>query len=53
MAPMPNVNVDDSLPEEGCIVSRSRFCRVAYDVKRTAELAPCFMIYNMSELQTF
>ena len=50
MAPIPNVCVDDSLPFAGCVYLRAVCCSVENEAKRTAELAPCFMIYQFSVL---
>jgi hypothetical protein len=43
-APTTKVPVEDSFPDAGFVQSTAACCRVAYDEKRTALLAPCFMI---------
>ena len=51
IAPRPNVAVEPSLPEAGCVYSTSACCIVAYEVNRTAEFAPCFMIWCQGGLR--
>ena len=43
-APSPKVTLELSFPVGGRVQSMTACCIVAYEVKRTAELAPCFII---------
>jgi len=48
MAPKPKVTELLNLPEAGLMYPSAACCRLEYEVKRTAELAPCFMIWFKS-----
>jgi hypothetical protein len=48
IAPKANVVDELSFPEAGLNVSRASCCNVEYEPKRTALLAPCFMIWFLS-----
>lgn len=45
IAPKANVVDELSFPEAGFSVSKASCCNVEYEPKRTALLAPCFMIW--------
>jgi hypothetical protein len=46
MAPSPKVTELLNLPEAGLIYPKAACWSVEYEVKRTAEFAPCFMIWG-------
>lgn len=48
IAPKANVVDELSFPEAGLNVSKASCCNVEYEPKRTALLAPCFMIWFLS-----